>query len=146
MDFSSSAHIRPLPNAILNFFQTARVVKMRPNGAPKASHEPWFESSCSFWTPRGATMTLKRGCGTHYSLIFDDIHESFVRFYVTFGMPLCCLELKVSYLRTCNSPSMIRLAGMNFTYDHISFTHNKWSFNVQQYISFIKKQKHNEAR
>ena len=40
---------------LLSGFQTAQVSKMKPEGAPKASHEPWFESSCTFWTPRGAT-------------------------------------------------------------------------------------------
>ena len=100
--------------ALLNGFQTAHVFKMKPKGAPKASHEPWFESFCSFWTPRGATMTLKRGCGTDYSLTFDDIHMFFVRFYVTFGMPLRCLEPKFSYLRTCKSHSVVNACWHKF--------------------------------
>ena len=79
---------------------------MKLNKAPKASHELWFESSCSFWTPRGATMTLEKGCRTDYSVIFGDINEFFVRFYITFRMPLCCLEFKFSYLRTCKSHSI----------------------------------------
>ena len=92
---------------LLTGFQTAQVFKIKPIGLPKASHEPWFESSCGFWTPRGATMTLKKGCRADYPLIFADINSFFVRFYITFGVPLCCLELKFSYLRTCNSHSMV---------------------------------------
>ena len=45
---------------LLSGFQTAQVSKMELEGAPKASHEPWFESSCTFWTPRGATWRSRR--------------------------------------------------------------------------------------
>ena len=51
-------------------------------------------------------MTLEKGCRTDYSVIFGDINEFFVRFYITFKMPLCCLEFKFSYLRTCKSHSI----------------------------------------
>ena len=59
-------------------------------------------------------MTLKKGCRTDYSLIFGDINAFFDRFYVTFGMPLCCLELKFSYLRTCKSHSIVNTCWHKF--------------------------------
>ena len=98
-------------------------------GIPKASQEPWFESPCTFWTPRGATMTprgatmtLKKSCRTDSSLIFKDVKSFFVRFYVTFGMPLCCPEFKFSYLRTCKSHSTVNTSWHKYIVQFTSST------------------------
>ena len=120
--------------------------KWGPQGLPKPVMNRDLNPLAASGRPEEPALRSRRSA----EQIILGFLQIFISFLSHFMLLLeCPAAVLSSNSTTCGRVSHIQQlirAGTNFTYDHISITHNKWLFYVQQLTSFIKRQQHKTAQ